>query len=220
MLELAHERQFAVSQLGTKSVGFEVEHRNRVRDALRLMDHRFTAHCLEEICHPCSPHGADLIDLRLQDRCFSPLPALDLSEPTLSVRSTTFSQMAVERPKRYSLPLQELMNAAPPPSSTLKRKASNDCAAESLADNEFKDVTHADNYFEVEDTQPIKYRRASYILAEGNRTRTHRGVRMRRARSATRHNTLERPCDAGSTREGRSTSAKPITKPYRDTELT
>src|ERR1700761_4042702 len=100
MLELAHERQFAIAQVGTQSVGFEAEHIARMQDALRLLDTRFTAHRLEESCRPNSPHAEDLIDFRTQHHCFNPLPPLDLSHQSHLASPTSSPITVPEKPSR------------------------------------------------------------------------------------------------------------------------
>ncbi|KIV94718.1 hypothetical protein PV10_02456 [Exophiala mesophila] len=69
MLELAHERQFAVCQLGLSSVGFELEHTTRISDTLDLILkalnlHLAAGHHLEKAGRPASPHRDDVINCR------------------------------------------------------------------------------------------------------------------------------------------------------------
>ena len=179
MLELAHERQFAISQLGTRSVGFEVEHSARVTDALQFMHQCFEDHQIRDACGPSSPNSADLLDLRIQSRCYSPLPALELSHQSLPISSPTSSVTGVERSIRSSLPLKELMNPAPSTPPTLKRKASSGAIATMLVDSESEEEHHIENDTSLDLAPAIKYSRANYIRSEGASTRTHRDVRMR-----------------------------------------
>jgi len=94
MLELAHERQFAISQLGTRSVGFEVEHSARVQSALRMLETRFRTHFTDHLCRPTSPHAEVLVDLRTQTQSFTPLPALDLFQHSRSISTPTATNLS------------------------------------------------------------------------------------------------------------------------------
>ncbi len=194
MLELAHERQFAIAQIGTSGAKFEVEHSARVQSALRLLENSFTAHYTEDLCRPKSPHAETLVDLRKQAQPFIPLPILDLNYPSPSTIATPSPKMVLQRSTRSPLALQELMNPAPPPSSTLKRKASQDFDP-IRADEESRDLSEIRKDLSAETMPPIKYSRAYHVLGEGNVTRTHRGVRMRRSKSVARHASLEDPYD-------------------------
>ncbi|KAJ9606449.1 hypothetical protein H2200_009410 [Cladophialophora chaetospira] len=196
MLELAHERQFAISQLGTRSIGFEADHSIRVQSALQLLDDRFITHSTEERCPPKSPHIEALMGLRRRAQSFTPLPPLDLLEHP-GPKSTTLSPtVPLRKPTRSPLALQELMNPVLPPSSTLKRKASQDFMPSILADDELENVSDTDRDLTIETTPPIEYHRAKQVFGKTTTTRTHRGVRMRKSRSTARNAYLEEVYDA------------------------
>ena len=191
MLEVTHERQFAISQIGIRNAGFEVEHSVRMQGALRLLENTFVAHCTEETCRPRSPHAETLIDLRNQSPSFNPLPSLDLNQPSRSIINTASPSILRQRSARSPLALQELMNPVPSPILTLKRKASQDFYPDIPADEEVDALAEISKDLSADTTPPIKYYRAYHAPGEGKVTRTHRGVRMRRSKSIARHNSLE-----------------------------
>ena len=192
MLGLAQERQFAISQLGTRSVGFEAEHRAQIEEALRLINDRFARHRLDERepCRPISPYSEDVGDLRVRSYCFSPLPILDMSQLSTSTFATTSPARADAKPGRSSLPLNELMNPAPPP--TLKRKASDEGMAYIVADD-VESEPHVDDHVLFDHTPPLTYPQVRLFGGNIMGARTQKGVRMRRARSAARHRSSEPP---------------------------
>lgn len=61
MLELAHERQFVVSQQGWDTADFEVQHSRRIEDCLRQLETYFDSFATDEPYRPASPHAADVI---------------------------------------------------------------------------------------------------------------------------------------------------------------
>ncbi|KIX94007.1 uncharacterized protein Z520_10344 [Fonsecaea multimorphosa CBS 102226] len=190
MLGLAHERQFAISQLGTKSVGFEQQHIALMQQALQQLNTHFTTHSTHEPCHPTSPHSEDLTDCRQPVDSYSPLPPLDISDEPCFEPLTPSPVTELERCSRSPLNLQELMNPVPLTPASLKRKSSDDLLPSILADDE------AGQGADVEEDSLLPrhsliYPRASHILSKGEATRTRRGVRMRRGRSIQRHHSMQ-----------------------------
>ena len=188
MLELAHERQFAISQLGTCSAGFGDEHSTRVQGTIKQLHDHFTAHGISELHRPTSPHTESLIDFRAQCHPFSPLPPLDMiSGQSRREPCTPSPTMELKKPSRSPLALQELMNPAPLTSSNLKRKLSNEFITSMLAEDGPEDVLDS----EIDgllDTLPIKYNRAKHVTQQSATSRTRRGVRMRKkSQSVLRH---------------------------------
>ena len=63
MLEQAHERQFAISQMGLVSAGFESEHTARIKLALHTVLYHFSNHKHNTSPQrPASPHREYLVD--------------------------------------------------------------------------------------------------------------------------------------------------------------
>ncbi|KIW26488.1 hypothetical protein, variant [Cladophialophora immunda] len=186
MLGLAHERQFAISQLGTRSVGFERQHIALMQQALRQLNHHFAAHPSNESCRPTSPYSDYLTDCRQLVDDYSPLPPLDISDEPSSEPSTPSPVTELERSSRSPLALKELMNPVPLTPKSLKRKASDDLLPTIPADDEFEPIAdlEVDSLLEP---GSLRYARASHVLGTGAASRMRRGVRMRKARSCQRH---------------------------------
>jgi hypothetical protein len=124
MLEQAHERQFAISQLGTKSVRFEDEHTARIELALQTLFHHFTTHKLDELDRPTPPHADDLIDLRNISHRLEPLPLFEMSDLSAPEPKSLPPPKIPEKPSRSPLALQDLMNPEPIQQPRAKRKFS------------------------------------------------------------------------------------------------
>ena len=140
MLELAHERQFAVCQLGLSSAGFEVEHTTRISDTLDLILrvlnlHLAAGHHLEIAGRPASPHRDDVINCRPFGAEPSGLsralpPGLEL-EPDIESCFTheqpsppNHSTSRMNQSCRSILNIQNLVNPISQETKTLKRKFS------------------------------------------------------------------------------------------------
>lgn len=212
MLEQAHERQFAISQLGTRSVGFEAEHSKRMEKALKTLDMHFTANPAEETCHPTSPHIETLADFRIQSYDCSPLPPLQIYDQSQMISPSPSPPRATgsDKTSRSFLALQELMNPAPssspppsPPSSSLKRKFPNDYLMTILADDNINDSLDLDSLRRADFRSQVHYSRSKNLIIDGSTTRTHRIIRMRRPRSSARHHSSEaRQCADHFDKEG------------------
>lgn len=123
MLEQADERRFAISQVGTRHVGFEVEHASRMQEALFTILQHFSSHETHQTCRPTSPHGEYLAGLRTSKQPFNPLPPLDARELMGLDPETPIPSVEVEKPSRSPLDLREMMNPDPtPPSSTSQKR--------------------------------------------------------------------------------------------------
>ncbi|OAP55136.1 hypothetical protein AYL99_10836 [Fonsecaea erecta] len=192
MLGLAHERQFAISQLGIKSVGFEHQHITLMQDALEQLNHHFATHSTHESCRPTSPHGENLPDFRQSAHHYQPLPPLDITDELDSEPSTPSPVTELERISRSPLDLKELMNPVPLTPASLKRKLSDDLLPRILADDDEVERRTDDDGDDDSLLRPhsLRYPRAGHILGKGEATRTRRGVRMRRARSCQRRRSL------------------------------
>lgn len=129
MLEQAHERQFAVCQLGLFSVGFDVEHTLRISHTLDLILNKFNVslaadHHLDTEGRPPSPHRDDVIYCR-------PLgtETCDEADPELaSCIQDPFADQQPSSPSNQSgrsiLNIQNLINPLAQQAKTPKRKLS------------------------------------------------------------------------------------------------
>lgn len=108
MLELAHERQFVVSQQGWDNGDFEAQHSRRIEACLQQLEKYFDRFATDDLCRPSSPYTADLA------HCWDPntlphtIPPLCLSadevqngEVTTSTSSLPSAPSAVS-PARHS----------------------------------------------------------------------------------------------------------------------
>jgi len=180
MLELAHERQFAISQLGTESAGYEVEHGIRVEGAIKTLSHHFMMYPSEEGCRPTSPFKEDLMDFREQyGSPNSSIPWHMVSYQSHHELSRPSARVELVRPRRSALAVRELMNPAPSLSSRRKRKLSDDCFSSMDADDGLDVLSEYESDLSL-DVMSIQYSRARHVRSEGAAVRTHRGVRMRR----------------------------------------
>ncbi|KIX06678.1 uncharacterized protein Z518_04654 [Rhinocladiella mackenziei CBS 650.93] len=181
MLEVSHERQFAVSQLGTQSVGFEAQHTHRIKDTLRQISRYFARYKLDESCQPSSPYAEYLPDIRISSPLPDPLPPLDVSDVSSPDRhpDSPLPSVESENSSRSTMALQEMMNPEPPRPSLGKRKWS-PCAILPLSpeDPGYEEDLSLDN-------TNLVYARANHPAGE-QFSRTRRGVRMRRSRSLVR----------------------------------
>ncbi|EHY52063.1 hypothetical protein HRR83_003376 [Exophiala dermatitidis] len=80
MLESAHERRFAIAQLGVSNAAFEAGHRARIEYMFYRTKSHFTAHALDERFHPDTSLLADLylFDFQLSVdhyNAYEPLPS-------------------------------------------------------------------------------------------------------------------------------------------------
>jgi hypothetical protein len=191
MLEQAHERQFAISQLGTRSVGFEAEHINRIHVALQMLNECITTQHHEEPCRPNSPHVDELFDLRRLSQNYTALPKLELASHSPSPSSSPSPTIPFNKSRRSPMALQELMNPAPLLTSTLKRKAMNDYTPFILPDDELHELADLDHDILFDHAEQIRYHRAYQIMGDAASARTRRVVRMRRSQSVIRRTTQE-----------------------------
>ncbi|EXJ59323.1 uncharacterized protein A1O5_12204 [Cladophialophora psammophila CBS 110553] len=194
MLWSADERQYAISQLGTKSIGYESEHIAGLRETLQWLENHFAAHSTQESCRPTSPHSEYLRDLPSPADHYSPLPPLDIDDEPRSATSTPSPIIEQERSSRSPLALQELMNPAPLTPSSLKRKSSDELLPTILADDEVEQVPDLEVSLPFH-AHTLKYPRAGHFIGNPAGTRTRRGVRMRRARSGQRHHSSQDPLE-------------------------
>jgi hypothetical protein len=176
MLEQAHERQFAISQLGTKSVRFEDEHTARIELALQTLFHHFTTHKLDELDRPAPPHAEDLIDLRNLSHRFDPLPSFEMSDLSAPEPKSLPPKIA-KKPSRSPLALRDLMNPEPIQQPRAKRKFSSSRIAP-IPDEEDSDVPFNLDHPSV-GRSTFNYVSA-YHPAGAHVARTYREARMRR----------------------------------------
>lgn len=193
MLEQAHERQFAISQLGTQSTGFEVQHSARIQEALRCIDRHFTSHPVDEVCPPTSPHCEYLTDFRGSLHRFDPLPPLEVSDLSGSNPETPPATMEPERPARSPLAMQEILNPAQPSWPSLKRKIPTDLITSMVVDEQSADMSNLPH--DLLSEVPLKYLRANHAKRE-MAGRTRRAIRMRRSRSAVQAESMHNGPDA------------------------
>lgn len=97
MLEIAHERQFVISQIGGCSNGFEVEHTRRISECLSALDSHFRRFTTDELCPPSPSENADLC------ACWRPDTSLDTLPPLLISADLTFDTYPTT-PKQNSKP--------------------------------------------------------------------------------------------------------------------
>ncbi|KIW82829.1 hypothetical protein Z517_02072 [Fonsecaea pedrosoi CBS 271.37] len=193
MLGLAHERQFAISQLGTRSVGFEKQHIALMQEALRQLSNHFTMHSTHEACRPTSPHSDYLTDCRHLVDNYNPLPPLDSLDEPCSEPSTPSPVTVSQRSSRSPLALQELMNPLPLTPSSLKRKSPDDLPSSILADDVLEAIPDLDDDA-LSQRHSLKYSRAGEIRGTSGASRTRRNVRMR-LRSCQRQGSLHDPLE-------------------------
>lgn len=191
MLESAHERQFAMAQLGTRSVGFEAEHKTRIQYTFQTTKDYFTAHVLEEHCRPTSPHEQDLGDLRLPPPPFETLPSLeisdwDLSESELEGSQTPMPSNPPPKPTTSFLTLDQLMNPAPA-SPRLKESTKSPSLGTKIQPDDSPELQSQHFYHDPSAFHTtLGYARANRIPVSQRAPRTRRDVRMRRSRSELR----------------------------------
>lgn len=192
MLEHAQERQFAISQLGTRSMGFQVQHTHRIEAALDWIQKCFSMHELDEARRPVSPHIEDLADFRSlspRHQSLPPLEALDETELTPEPPSLTTTSSETSR---SPMALRELMNPEPIEPSRNKRKFSDSLMYPVLPDDS------SDGQYDLLDSSAfhstIIYIRAGSRMGEGT-SRTHRRVRLRRSRSQVQADLRRNGCE-------------------------
>lgn len=123
MLELANERQFVMSQIGNNSLNFEIEHTQRVEQALQCLFGHFSAHKCFSPARPSSPHNEYLKDMSSPAPHIPSLPDFEISSPSkksvdqgLSRNFSVASQNL--SPKSLVLSIQNLVNPEPEESTT------------------------------------------------------------------------------------------------------
>ncbi|KAK5064443.1 hypothetical protein LTR84_000276 [Exophiala bonariae] len=183
MLEQAHERQFAISQLGLVSAGFEIEHTARIEHAIHTLLDYYTGHQDNETrLQPTSPHWEHLADFSSSrvSTSFEPLPPFDSEQSTTTLTATRAPPptLTVETSPRSPLALIDLMNPEPVVDvKPLKRKYAGDHSPPVV------DVDSADEVFDIENEKLLP-RSLDYIRASRSSIprlpRTHREPRMRR----------------------------------------
>ncbi|EXJ96185.1 hypothetical protein A1O1_01311 [Capronia coronata CBS 617.96] len=196
MLELAHERQFVMAQLGTLSVGFEAEHKARIQYTFQRTKDYFTSHYLEEpSCRPSVPRAQEVSDLDLPSTTFEPLPSrLEMSdldepepepepEPELDPAPRTPSlQAPTLKSSSPFLTLHQLMNPEPPSPRSSKRKIS-PAACPGVLSGDFS-RSKQDYYVDSDGVRvPLAYARANELPPLHRASRTRRDVRMRPVKS-------------------------------------
>lgn len=129
MLEQAHERQFAVCQLGLFSAGFDVEHTLRISHTLEIILNKFNVslaadHHPDTEGRPPSPHRDDVINCR-------PLGTEPSGEADPELSSCIQGLFADQQPTspsnqscRSILNIQNLINPMAQQAKTPKRKLS------------------------------------------------------------------------------------------------
>jgi len=194
MLEQASERQFAISQLGLVSAGFEVQHTERIKLTLQYLDNHFTNHqCERSPQRPSSPYREHLIDFSLSKFTtpFEPLPPFGSEQsitPDMSSPPTTPTPMA-DTSSRSPLALVDLMNPEPVNSRPSKRKFSAIYSpplmdADSDSQDDIVDVQSLDNEINYCHTLDyVRTTRGQYPIM----TRTRREARMRRPSPLRKH---------------------------------
>lgn len=210
MLEQALERQFAVSQLGLVSAGFELEHTARIEHTLQTLFHYFSSHQdNSSVHHPASPHLEHLYDLRSSrlPPTYEPLSPFDSEQSSTDLPSTsslpTTSTLPSISPLTATSTLPETPATIPEPSLTaivdIASKSPlalvNIMNPETIESRPRKrkysgghsppvvDVDSPDSLFDI-DNEILFPRSLDYIRASKSytprMTRTHREARMRR----------------------------------------
>lgn len=183
MLEQAQERQFAISQLGLVSAGFEIEHTARIEHAIQLIIDYFTAHQDKDTPQqPTSPHWEHLADFSSSriPTTFEPLPLFDPEQTTITAtqnRAPT-PTLTVDSSPRSPLALVDLMNPEPVVDTRPnKRKYSGGHSPPVV------DPDSPDSLYDV-DSEILFPRSLDYVRASKSSMprlpRTHREPRMRR----------------------------------------
>ncbi|KEF51012.1 uncharacterized protein A1O9_12938 [Exophiala aquamarina CBS 119918] len=182
MLEQASERQFAISQLGLVSAGFEVQHTERIKLTLQYLHNHFTNHQPEPSPQrPTSPYREYLPDFSLSNFStpLDPLPPFNSEPATITHISPppTSPTPKIDTSSRSPLALVNLMNPEPAKSRPGKRKFSGTHSPSLM------DPDSPENLFDDENEMlycsTLDYVRASKSQLE-QMTRTHREARMRR----------------------------------------
>lgn len=192
MLEQAHERQFAISQIGLFSAGFELEHTARIKHTLETLLDYFTNHqSIQSPQRPTSPYREHLADFSLSKlpTTFEPLPPIDPEQPITALSAT-------DTPSRSPLALVDLMNPEPSNSRPSKRKYSATYSPPSV------DVDSPENILDI-GNESLYLSALDYVRASQSHTptmtRTHREARMRRPspiRKAFSHHRIPNAYDA------------------------
>lgn len=180
MLEQAHERQFATTQLGLVSAGFELEHAARVGLALHTLFQHFENHPHHESQRPTSPHTQHLSDLRLCNfsRSPAPLPPFDTTESTTDLPpSPAASASTAHKSGRSPIAITDLINPDPISPRPGKRKYSGSHEAPYVDADSVDTMFDHDN--EILYQSALDYMRAIHPHT-AKMTRTHREARMRR----------------------------------------
>ena len=180
MLEQAHERQFAISQMGLVSAGFESEHTARIKLALHTILCHFSNHKRNTSPQrPASPHREYLADFSLSNlpMTFEPLPPLNMEASTIHCPANppTIPRSMTTHLSRPPLALVDLMNPEPAIPEYAKRKYSGSHSSPPLDADSLDNIVDADNDKLYSGT--LDYVRASQSHKPIT-TRTHRAARM------------------------------------------
>jgi hypothetical protein len=201
MLEQAHERQFAISQMGLVSTGFESEHTARIKLALHTVLCHVSKHQHDTSTHrPASPYREYLADFSQSNlhMTFEPLPPFSLEASTIHrpANPPTIPRPTATHPSRSPLALVNLMNPEPAIPKPGKRKYSGSRSSPPV------DVDSLDNIVDA-DTDKLYNGNPDYYRASQSHkprlTRTHREVRMRRpspSRMVPSQARRQKPCEA------------------------
>lgn len=204
MLEQALERQFAISQLGLVSAGFELEHTARIEHTLQTLFHYFSSHQDNgSVHHPASPHLEHLHDFRSSrlPPTYEPLSLFDSEQsfvdlpttsttPSISPLTTTSTlpetpatipvpslTSTVDMTSKSPLALVNIMNPEIIESRPSKRKYSGSHSPPVVDVDSPENLSDIDN--EILFPRSMDYVRASKSYTP-RMTRTHREARMRR----------------------------------------
>jgi hypothetical protein len=198
MLGQAHERQFAISQMGLVSVGFEWEHTARIKHALHTVLCHFSDHKHDTSPQrPASPHREYLADFSPSNlpMTFEPLPPFNLEASTIHrpANPPTIPRPMTTHLSRSSLALVDLMNPEPAISKPGKRKYSGSHSSPPVDVDSLDNIVDADNDKLYNGT--LDYVRAS----QSHKPRMNREVRMRRPsplRMVPSHARRQKTCEA------------------------
>jgi hypothetical protein len=180
MLEQAHERQFAISQIGLVSAGFESEHTARIKHALHTVLSHFSNHKHDTSPQrPVSPHREYLADFSLSNLplTFEPLPPFNLEASAIHrpANPPTIPRPMTTHLSRPPLALVDLMNPEPAIPKLGKRKYSGSHSSPPVDVDSLDNIGDADNDKIYNGT--LDYVRASQSH-KPRMTRTHREARM------------------------------------------
>lgn len=178
MLESAQERQFAISQLGLRNGGFEIEHAVRMDNALQVCLHRFNSHQTNESFRPTSPYYEDLADFRSALSYTDPIPSQPISDLLEGIPSSPTPTVKSVRSVKSPMSVESLMNPEIIPPPERKRKYS-DCLSSGIAADDSPEEPEILNTPELLQ-KTFKYTRTTAVIP-GQGVRLRRDTRMRRS---------------------------------------